>query len=439
MTERTESEPSRALRDERHSARLEHRDVLRESALDAVRESNVVPIQRHAGMTSQASSPTPTARSCARTRNGGRLRAWAARLLEPSGITLDGPGPMDIRVHDQRLFARVFAQGSLGFGEAYVEGWWDSDDLAGCLTRLLASRVDTRIASPYTRWLRWRFSLLNLQRGARAWTVGRRHYDLGNDLFAAMLGERLVYSCGYWNGAKSLDAAQRAKLDLCFRKLRLEPGMRILDIGCGWGEALKYAAECYDVRGVGVTISAEQAEYARRLCAGLPVEIRLADYRTLSESFDRIFSIGMFEHVGTRNYATYFEVADRCLKRDGLFLLHTIGTQEHPSTPDPWIEKYIFPNSAIPALSDLVEAFRCRFVLEDWHNFGLDYDRTLEAWYHNFERAWPQLRACYGEEFRRLWHYYLAASAASFRTRRNQLWQLVLAPQERNVAYRGVR
>lgn len=377
--------------------------------------------------------------SGATSRTRSSLRARTVRLLEATGVALGGSNPWDIRVHDPRLFARIFAQGSLGFGEAYVDHWWDTEDLSGCLTRLLASRVDTRVVSPYTRWLRLRFNHFNLQRGARAWTVGKRHYDLGNDLFAAMLGRRLIYSCGYWNEAVDLDSAQIAKLDLCFRKLQLEPGMRILDIGCGWGEALKHAAEHYGVCGVGATISEAQAEYGRRICAGLPIEIRLVDYRSLSERFDRIVSIGMFEHVGARNYPTYFEVADRCLDRDGLLLLHTIGTQDGPSAPDPWIEKHIFPNSAIPALPEVVDAFRSRFVLEDWHNFGGDYDRTLGAWSRNFEAAWSRLAALYGERFRRLWHYYLAASAASFRARRNHLWQLVLAPHGRSAVYRGVR
>lgn len=367
------------------------------------------------------------------------MRAWARRTLEPAGVTLDGPHPWDLQVHDERLFARVFKHGSLGFGDSYVDGWWDAEDLPGCLTRILARRVDSQVVSTYAHWLRLRFTHFNPQRGARAWTVGKRHYDLGNDLFDVMLGQRLVYSCGYWRDAQDLDAAQLAKLDLCCRKLELEPGMRLLDIGCGWGEALKYAAERYGVEGVGVTISAEQANYARRLCVGLPVEIRLADYRSLNERFDRILSIGMFEHVGSRNNAIYFDVVNRCLSPEGLCLVQTIGTQDGSSSPDPWIEKHIFPNTAIPALCETVEGLQSQLLIEDWQNLGLDYDRTLSAWYDNFEAGWPRLRARYGEAFRRLWHYYLGVSAASFRARRNQLWQIVLAPPDRAIAYRGSR
>jgi cyclopropane-fatty-acyl-phospholipid synthase len=211
--------------------------------------------------------------------------------------------------------------------------------------------------------------------------------------------------------------------------------MRVLDIGCGWGEALKFAAERYGVRGVGVTVSREQAEFARTLCDGLPIEIRLQDYRELDASeggFDRIFSLGMFEHVGVRNYATYFDVARRCLAPDapdgGLFLLHTIGGNRSVRYTDPWIARYIFPNSMLPSAKQIASAVEGRFVIEDWHNFGTDYDRTLQAWRANVERHWAVLPPRYDERFRRMWRFYLAASMASFRARRIQLWQLVLSP-----------
>ena len=279
-----------------------------------------------------------------------------------------------------------------------------------------------------------RARLTNLQSRRRSFEVGERHYNLGNDLYSAMLGRRLVYSCGYWrgrNGAplEDLDAAQEAKLDLVCRKLGLQPGMRVLDIGCGWGEALKFAAERYGISGVGVTVSREQAAYARELCQGLPIEIRLQDYRELDERFDRSFSLGMFEHVGVKNYRTYFEVARRCLGDDGLFLLHTIGTNRSVHHTDPWIGKYIFPNSMLPSAAQITQASEGLFVLEDWHNFGADYDRTLQAWRANVERAWPALDARYDERFRRMWRFYLAGSMATFRARHSQLWQLVLSPK----------
>ncbi|WP_267223814.1 cyclopropane fatty acyl phospholipid synthase [Dyella silvae] len=367
------------------------------------------------------------------------LKTRAASLLEHAGIRLDGTDATDLRVHDERLYTRVFAHGSLGLGESYMDGWWDADDLPGMFTRLLNAHLDIELKTLDTLLAHLKARFINMQRGDQAFEVGRAHYDLGNDLFRAMLGKRLVYSCGYWAQATNLDEAQVAKLDLICRKLKLQPGQRVLDIGCGWGEGLKYAAEHYGVHGVGVTVSQEQAEFARELCANLPVEIRLQDYRELNEPFDAIFSIGMFEHVGALNYRTYFEVARRCLRDDGLFVLHSIGTNNTPARPDPWIEKYIFPNSMIPAAGQVAEALQNLFVVEDWHNFGADYDRTLTAWRANFDTAWPQLAELYDSRFRRMWHFYLAVSAAVFRSRRNQLWQLTLSPHGVPGGYRVPR
>ena len=366
------------------------------------------------------------------------FRHRVERLLGEADVRItagDDPAarPWDMQVHDHRLYARLVEQGSLGLGEAYMDGWWDAPSLDGLLAHLLGARLDRRVPG-FAAWLDLvRARLLNLQSRHRAFVVGERHYDLGNDLYRAMLGRRLVYSCGYWREADTLDEAQEHKLDLVCRKLRLQPGMRVLDIGCGWGEALKYAAERYGVSGVGITVSHEQAGFARELCAGLPVEIRVQDYRDLDGSgpdgrFDHGFSLGMFEHVGVKNYRRYFEVARRCLRDDGLFLLHTIGSNVSVSHTDPWIARYIFPNSMLPSAAQLAHACEGLFVIEDWHGFGTDYDRTLQAWRDNVERAWPTLPARYDERFRRMWRYYLAASMATFRTRRSQLWQCVMSP-----------
>jgi cyclopropane-fatty-acyl-phospholipid synthase len=365
---------------------------------------------------------------------GAPLRRRVAELLAPADVAIDGDRPWDLQVHDPRFHARVLAQGSLGLGEAYMDGWWDVRSLDGLLCRLMQARVDERVPGIGAVVDALRARLLNLQSGRRSFEVGERHYDLGNDLYAAMLGKRMVYSCGYWREATGLDAAQEAKLDLACRKLGLEPGMRLLDIGCGWGEMLRFAARRYGVEGVGVTISREQAAFARERCDGLPVEIRLQDYRGLDEPFDRIVSIGMFEHVGVRNYRAYFEVARRCLRDDsdtggGLFLLHTIGGPRSRRRTDPWIARYIFPNSMLPSAAQLACALEGRFVVEDWHNFGADYDLTLQAWRDNIEAAWERLPARYDERFRRMWRFYLAGAMASFRVRRNQLWQLVLSPR----------
>ena len=365
-------------------------------------------------------------------RNSARNRIES--LLAFAGARIDGNAPSDLQVHDERLYSRIVAHGSLGFGEAYMDGWWDAADLDGFLFRLLAAHVDEQVGGIDDAALFLRAKLVNMQRGRRAYKVGEQHYDLGNDLFQAMLGKRLVYSCGYWKDARDLDAAQEAKLDLVCRKLGLKPGMRVLDIGCGWGEALKYAAQKYGVSGVGVTVSEEQAQFARELCAGLPVEILVQDYREVpdgigADKFDRVWSIGMFEHVGVKNYRSYFDTVRRCLREDGLTLLHTIGGNESSTHTDPWIEKYIFPNSMIPSTAQIAKAAEGLFVIEDWHGFGPDYDRTLLAWRANFDAAWPVLGEKYGERFRRMWHFYLAASAANFRARRLQLWQVVFSPR----------
>lgn len=360
-----------------------------------------------------------------------RFQRRVADLLESADVRIGGSRPWDLQVHDSHFYARVLGQGSLGLGESYMEGWWDTESLDGFLFHVLMARLEQRVHSAGELWDALRARLLNLQSRNRAREVGERHYDLGNDLYAAMLGRRLVYSCGYWTQADGrvldgLDAAQEAKLDLICRKLRLKPGMRVLDIGCGWGEALKFAAERYGISGVGITISKEQADYARELCAGLPIEIRLQDYRELHEPFDAVLSVGMFEHVGVKNYRGYFEVAQRCLPPGGLFLLHTIGTNRSVNHTDPWIGRYIFPNSMLPSTAQIAHAVEGLFVIEDWHNFGTDYDRTLQAWRDNVERAWP-LDPRYDERFRRMWRYYLGASMATFRTRNSQLWQVVLS------------
>ncbi len=368
-----------------------------------------------------------------------RVRERVEKLLGQAGIRVGGERPWDLRVHREAFFPRVLAEGSLGLGESYMDGWWDCDRLDLFFHRLLEARVDQQVR-PLGRLLASLYGrVVNLQTRERARRVGEQHYDVGNDLYRRMLGRWLVYSCGYWRAADDLDGAQEAKLDLACRKLGLEPGMRVLDIGCGWGETARFMAERFGVEVTGVTISREQQRFARSLCEGLPVDIRLQDYRDVEGRFDRVISIGMFEHVGRKNYRLFMDTARRLLADDGLMLLHTIGGERSAHRTDPWIERYIFPNSMLPSARLLGEAIEGRFVIEDWHNFGADYDRTLMAWWENFERHWPELREHYGERFRRMWRYYLASCAASFRARRNQLWQLVLSPGGVAGGYRAPR
>jgi len=320
-----------------------------------------------------------------------------------------------------------------------MDGWWDCERLDEFFHRLLRAELDTKV-KPWrdaARVLRAR--LLNLQKPIRAFRIGQHHYDKGNDLFRHMLDTRMVYSCGYWSGATTLDEAQEAKLDLVCRKLELRPGMRVLDIGCGWGGTAKYAAEHYDVAVTGVTISANQAKLAQEICEGLEVEIRLQDYRQLDGRFDRVLSLGMVEHVGYKNYDVFMRIVRDRLVDDGLFLLHTIGGNRSVRKTNPWTERYIFPNSMLPSAKQLCAAAEAKFVIEDWHSFGEDYDKTLMHWYQNFERNWPLLKDRYDERFYRMWKYYLLSCAGSFRARKNQLWQIVFSPHGVPGGYSSLR
>jgi cyclopropane-fatty-acyl-phospholipid synthase len=364
------------------------------------------------------------------------LHDTAAGLLATAGIRINGGAPWDIQLHQAGVLERVFDQGNVGLGEAYMDGAWEADRLDEFFCRLLRARLDDQIKPMrlLVHVLSARF--LNLQNRRRAWRVGQVHYDLGNEFYAAMLDPRMTYTCGYWKGATTLTAAQENKLDLICRKLDLRPGMTVLDIGCGWGSFMRFAAEYYQVSCVGVTISREQAQWARENSAGLPLEYRLQDYRELNQRFDRVVSVGMFEHVGHKNYRTYMEVAHRCLEDDGLFLLHTIGKNERASAPDPWIDKYIFPNGALPSIGQIGDAADGLFVAEDLHNFGADYDKTLMAWCRNFESAWPRFSAQLGERFYRMWRYYLLSCAGAFRARDIQLWQWVFSKEGIEGGYR---
>ncbi|RMG60721.1 MAG: cyclopropane fatty acyl phospholipid synthase [Calditrichaeota bacterium] len=368
-----------------------------------------------------------------------RFRDKIERWLAEADVQINGDRPWDLVVHDERLWARVFSRGSLGAGEAYMDGWWDSPRLDEFFHRILKADLDRKIVPWREFFSVLQARLINRQSGRRAFEVGRRHYDLGNDLYQCMLDRRMIYSCAYWKDAANLDEAQEAKLDLVCRKLLLEPGLRVLDIGCGWGGTARFMAETYRVEVVGITVSRNQAEYAREVCKGLPVEIRLQDYREVRERFDRVVSIGMFEHVGYKNYRTFMEVVHRCLRPEGLFLLHTIGNNRSVTRTDPWIETYIFPNSMIPSASQIARAAEGLFVLEDWHSFGPHYDRTLMAWFHNFHRRWPEIRDRYGERFYRMWKYFLLSSAGSFRARKNQVWQIVFSPGGVPGGYPSVR
>lgn len=370
-------------------------------------------------------------------------RQLLSNLLDEADVSIDGSNPWDIRITDERMYREILLRKNLGLGEGYMRGWWDCERVDEFICRMLKSGAADKVRGCWKLLIRVLPALLfNLQSLSRARVVAERHYDLGNDLFRTFLDPYMQYSCGYFKGlsdtapdsapqevvSRELELAQQAKMRLICDKLGLRPGERLLDIGCGWGGLARFAAEHYGVEVVGVNISREQIAFGREFCAGLPVDIREQDYRQLNERFDKVVSVGMFEHVGPKNYTDFMRVVARCLEPDGLFLLHTIGSNVTSPEIDPWIEKYIFPNGSLPSIAQIARASECWFVVEDWHNFGPHYDRTLMSWLRNFRRNWPHISDRYGERFRRMWEYYLQSCAGCFRARDIQLWQIVFSP-----------
>ena len=365
-----------------------------------------------------------------------RYESLVRGLLEQAGITVGGSEPQDLQVHDQRFYERVVAEGSLGLGESYMDGWWSCAQLDEFFCRLLQARLDSKVKLPWRETLAAAVArVLNRQSSRRAGQVAHVHYDLGAEFFEAIMDPRMVYSCGYWKNATTLAQAQEDKLDLACRKIGLAPSDRVLDIGCGWGGFVTFAHERYGCAPLGVTISRPQAEYARRRCAGTPIQILAADYREINRrehgSFDKVVSFGMFEHVGPKNHRAFMKVVDDVLTEGGLFLLHTVGENVTRPKGDPWLDKHIFPNVAIPSVQHIGRAVEGLFVVEDWHNFGPDYYTTLMSWYENLQKHYPSLSPGAvpepRERFYRMWEYFYASCASAFKTRRLQLWQIVMS------------
>ena len=360
-------------------------------------------------------------------------------LLNTAGIEVNGNNPWDIHIHNKNMYRDILLYGSLGLGESYMKGWWDCESLDEFFTRVIPTVYKTRKNSlPYIFSLT-KNALANMQSIKRSFNVGTQHYDISPEFMRNMLGKSMMYSCGYWRNANTLVEAQDAKVKLTLDKLMLQPGMKILDIGCGWGGAAKYAAENYGVSVVGITISKNQMKVAREKCKGLPVDIRLQDYRDVDGIYDRIYSIGMFEHVGYKNFSSYMDIVQQKLSANGLFVLHTIGNDITSKTTCPWIDKYIFPGGLLPSASQITKVMENNFFIEDWQNFGHDYDKTLMAWYQNFITNWPGPHDNLDERFYRMWKYYLTISAAGFRTCVQFLWQIVLAKDITKKVYYSPR
>ena len=354
-------------------------------------------------------------------------------MLAHADVRIGGDRPWDIQVTDEGFYSRCLSEASLGIGEAYMDGWWDCPHVDQFIDKVLRAGVQPRLPPRrlIPEYLKAKFT--NLQKKSRAFVIGERHYDIGNDLYVRMLDKRLVYSCAYWNGAQNLDEAQEKKLELICRKLDLKPGMSVLDIGCGWGSLCQYLTEHHDVRVVGITVSKKQLELAQKRCHALPVEIRLQDYREIDDHYDRIVSVGMFEHVGYKNYARYMRTVAKCLKDDGVFLLQTIGRNSSGISIDPWIAKYIFPNSMLPSIGQIGAAIENVFVMEDWHNLNTHYEKTLMAWFDNFTKRWDEIKDRYDDRFYRMWTYYLLLCAGAFRARDIQVWQILFSKPGREA------
>ncbi len=363
-----------------------------------------------------------------------RAQNLLSDCLAVAGIHVNGTRPWDIAVHDDRFFGRVLAFGTLGLGESYMDGWWDCEALDEMCCRAIRARLDRRFAFRLPNvWAMVSALFMNQQTIRQSRKVGRVHYDLSNDFFEAMLDPNMQYSCALFAEGDDLASAQLRKLDWICERLRLRPGLRLLDIGCGWGGLARYAARQYGCQVVGITISREQFRYAQRWCRELDVEIQLRDYREVTERFDRVVSVGMVEHVGYKNYHTYMRAAVRSLGEDGLFLCQGICGNVSRVHTDPWIKRYIFPNSVLPSVACLTRAAEGVFVLEDIKNIGPNYDPTLLAWEQNFRRAWSRFADRYGERFRRMWRFYLLSCAGAFRARSLQVFSMLFSKQRARV------
>ena len=356
-----------------------------------------------------------------------RQRYVLERMLATTGITINGSSPWDMHVRDDRVFSRLLQKKSLGLGESYMEGWWDCRQLDEFVCKILTAGLDRKVKDSFKFLVPVLSTMLfNMQSKMRSRAVAERHYDLDNELFMSFLDPYNQYSCAYFDGTEDLNEAQLEKMYLICRKINLSKDDNVLDIGCGWGGFAKYMAEHYGCKVKAINISEKQISYAREFCKDLPVEILQCDYRDVQGSFDKIVSVGMFEHVGRKNYRTFMKTVHRCLKDNGIFLLQTIGGNESVIRCDPWMNKYIFPNGMLPSISQISKAIEGLFVMEDLHNLGPHYEKTLMAWHENFQKAWTILKKRYDEKFKRMWDYYLLSCAGAFRARNIQIWQLVL-------------
>lgn len=368
-----------------------------------------------------------------------KLKKSFQDILDIVDIKIDGKRSWDIKVHNSNLYSRVLAKGSMGLGEAYVDGWWDCRSLDQLFYRLSPEKINESVKPIGLILNVLKSKLINLQTKERSKEVAEKHYNLSTDLYKSFLDPYNQYTCGYFKGTKDLNKAQEHKLDLICKKLKLSKNDKVLDIGCGWGGFAKFASEKYGCEVTGISISDEQIKYAKDFCKGLSVNIIKSDYRDFEGKFDKILVCGMIEHVGPKNYKIFIKKIDSLLKPDGLFLLHTIGNDVKNTTPFPWIIKYIFPGGHLPSAKELTNASEGILKIEDWHNFGAYYDKTLMAWHKNFTKNWHKIEKSYDERFHRMWNYYLLSCAGTFRSRTFQLWQIVYSKGGVPEGYESIR
>jgi cyclopropane-fatty-acyl-phospholipid synthase len=356
-----------------------------------------------------------------------------------------------LKVKDDSVWFDIITKGNLGIAEAYMHGKAEVEPYELFIKLLNGTSIGSKrkqstdalsvfgdvVAAPLGAVA----SLLNQQTKSLSKRVTEQHYDAGNDLYEKMLGPSMSYTCAYWKDAKNLNQAQQAKFDLVFRKLQIPKGskMKIADLGMGWGTLAAYTHKngnkLGNVEVTGVSLSKEQVKWAKDNLATSGLDFLWMDYRDhcddpkVQGTYDRVYSVGMLEHVGFKNHASFFRCVKKLLKPDGLAVIHTIGEPDFVPVSDAFLDKYIFPGAVIPTLSSLTAGFENLFILEDFQNFGHDYARTLEAWNVNAEKFFKDNPKAYTPEFQRMWHYYLKLCEALFELRINQLWHFVLSPR----------